>query len=102
MKRNGIYYCINSNFFIFGIGFVGQKVIGFNTKPLSSMAIYLMTPFLAFRIFYEIEFNFDYVIMTLYTAALAYSLIGIIYIISRIRRYSNKKNMWNDFWRLPF
>jgi malate permease and related proteins len=78
-------------FFIFGIGFVGQKIIGFDIKPLSQMAIYLMTPFLAFRIFYEIEFNLDYILMTFYTVALVYSLIGIIYIIAWIRGYSNKK-----------
>ncbi|MBD1381501.1 AEC family transporter [Metabacillus arenae] len=78
-------------FFIFGIGFVGQKVMGFDIKPLSMMAIYLMTPFLAFQTFYESSFNLDYAMMLFYTVALAFSLIGVIYFIGFIRGYSKKK-----------
>ena len=34
-------------FSIFAIGFIGQKVIGFDPRSLSKMAIYLLSPFLA-------------------------------------------------------
>lgn len=78
-------------FFIFGIGFVGQKMIGFDTKPLSVMAIYLMLPFLAFQTFYKTDLTIDYAMMTFYTVGLALCLIIIIYIIAFIRRYSVKK-----------
>jgi predicted permease len=78
-------------FFIFGIGFVGQKMIGFDTKPLSVMAIYLMLPFLAFQTFYKTDLTIDYAMMTFYTVGLALSLIIIINIIAFIRRYSVKK-----------
>jgi malate permease and related proteins len=78
-------------FFIFGIGFVGQKMIGFDTKPISVMAIYLMLPFLAFQTFYSTDFTIDYLMMTFYTVGLAFCLILIIYIISYVRKYSLKK-----------
>lgn len=78
-------------FFIYGIGFIGQKLIGFDVKGLSVVAIYLLTPFLAFRIFYETPFDFNYVMMAFYTIALAFSLILIIYFIAYIRGFSNKK-----------
>ena len=78
-------------FFIFGIGFVGQKLIGFDTKPLSVMAIYLMLPFLAFQTFYAAELTMDYVIMTLYTVGLAFCIIVFIYFIAVIRGYSLKR-----------
>jgi predicted permease len=68
-------------FFIFGIGFVGQKMIGFDTKPLSIMAIYLMLPFLAFQTFYKTDLTIDYAMMTFYTVGLALCLIIIIYIM---------------------
>jgi predicted permease len=54
---------------IFGmltIGFIGQK-IGFDTKTISTMALYLMSPVLVFR--------------TFYTFALCFALIIIVYII---------------------
>ncbi|MGM7723248.1 AEC family transporter [Metabacillus sp. Hm71] len=78
-------------FFIFGIGFVGEKMIGFDTKPLSVMAIYLMLPFLAFQTFYSTDLTIDYAMMTLYTVGLAFSIIIVIYVISYIRGYSLKK-----------
>lgn len=78
-------------FFIFGIGFVGQKTIGFDTKPLSVMAIYLMVPFLAFETFYSTNFSIDYVMMAIYTIGLAFCLILIIYGIAFLKKYTLKK-----------
>jgi predicted permease len=78
-------------FLIFGIGFVGQKMIGFDTKSLSVMAIYLMTPFLAFKTFYSTDLTFDYAMMMIYTVGLAFCLIVIIYGIAYVRGYTLNK-----------
>ena len=78
-------------FFIFGIGFVGEKLLKFDTKPLSVMAIYLMVPFLAFKTFYSTDFSIDYIMMAIYTIGLAFCLILVIYGIAFIKRYSLKK-----------
>ncbi|MCV9884341.1 AEC family transporter [Metabacillus halosaccharovorans] len=78
-------------FFIFGIGFVGEKLLKFDTKPLSMMAIYLMLPFLAFETFYSTDFSFDYLMMAIYTIGLAFCLILVIYGIAFLKRYSLKK-----------
>ena len=78
-------------FFIFGIGFAGEKVLKFDTKPLSMMAIYLMVPFLAFETFYSTDFSIDYLMMAIYTFGLAFCLIIVIYGIAFLKRYSLKK-----------
>ncbi|WP_132747830.1 AEC family transporter [Scopulibacillus darangshiensis] len=78
-------------FGIFGIGYVGQKTIGFDTKTLSTMALYLMTPFLAFHTFYESKFNVTYGYLLIYTIVLCFSLIGIVHIVSAIRGFSKKE-----------
>lgn len=78
-------------FSIFALGFIGQKKIGFDTKTISTMAIYLMSPVLVFRTFYTTTFNMTYVYMTLYTFALCFSLILVVYLIAFIRKYSVKE-----------
>ena len=47
-------------FIIFFIGYIGQKLIGFDIKSISTAALYLMSPFLAFRTFYSNELTMDY------------------------------------------
>ncbi|PMC34817.1 hypothetical protein CJ195_21445 [Bacillus sp. UMB0899] len=78
-------------FFIFGIGFIGEKILKFDTKPLSNMAIYLMVPFLAFEIFYTTDFSIDYLMMAIYTIGLVFCLILVIYGIAFLKKYSLKK-----------
>ncbi|MFP3126139.1 AEC family transporter [Ectobacillus funiculus] len=75
-------------FGIFAIGFIGQKRIGFDAKTISTMALYLMSPVLVFRTFYTTKFDLNYLYMTLYTFALCFALIAVVYIISFIRKYS--------------
>nr|WP_286182786.1 AEC family transporter [Bacillus sp. ISL-55] len=75
-------------FSIFAIGFVGQKVIGFDPRSLSKMAIYLLSPFLAFRTFYENEINLNYLYLTIYALGLCFGLISIVYAVSFIKKYS--------------
>ncbi|MEH6930472.1 AEC family transporter, partial [Priestia megaterium] len=47
-------------FGIFALGDIGQKKIGFDTKTISTMALYLMSPVLVFRTFYTTKFDLDY------------------------------------------
>ncbi|MED4074135.1 AEC family transporter [Priestia endophytica] len=76
-------------FGIFAIGFVGQKKIGFDTKTISTMALYLMSPVLVFKTFYTTKFNLDYIYLTIYTFALCFALIAVVYVIAIFQKYSN-------------
>lgn len=78
-------------FGIFALGFIGQKKIGFDTKTISTMALYLMSPVLVFRTFYTTEFNLTYLFLALYTFLLCFSLIAVVYVIAFIRKYSVKE-----------
>lgn len=75
-------------FAIFSIGFIGQKVIGFETQSLSTMALYLMSPFLVFRTFYETTLTKTYGYMLVYTLVLCITLIAFVYAISFIKKYN--------------
>lgn len=75
-------------FGIFALGYIGQKKIGFDTKTISTMALYLMSPVLVFRTFYTTKFDFDYLYLTFYTFALCFILIIIVYIVAFIQKYS--------------
>ncbi len=75
-------------FMIFAIGYIGQKTIGFEIRSLSTMALYLMSPVLAFRTFYEAKFDETYVYIFIYTFGLCICLIGIVYLWSYLKGYS--------------
>ncbi|MGE1110122.1 AEC family transporter [Priestia megaterium] len=78
-------------FGIFALGFIGQKKIGFDTKTISTMALYLMSPVLVFKTFYTTKFTIDYLYLTLYTFALCFALIVIVYMIAYFQRYSTSE-----------
>ncbi|MBU3568726.1 AEC family transporter [Priestia aryabhattai] len=75
-------------FGIFALGYTGQKKIGFDTKTISTMALYLMSPVLVFRTFYTTKFDLDYLYLTFYTFALCFILIIIVYIVAFLQKYS--------------
>jgi malate permease and related proteins len=75
-------------FIVFAIGFIGQKTIGFEPRTLSKMALYLMSPFLAFRTFYEHKVNEQYLYLSIYAVGICFSLIAVIYLLSYIRKFS--------------
>ncbi|MBU3573250.1 AEC family transporter [Priestia aryabhattai] len=78
-------------FGVFALGFIGQKKIGFDTKTISTMALYLMSPVLVFKTFYTTKFTIDYLYLTLYTFALCFALITVVYIIAYFQRYSTSE-----------
>lgn len=75
-------------FLIFAIGFIGQKTLGFDTKALSKMALYLLSPVLVFRTFYTNEFTSEHLYIVLYTFLLCFSLILFVYLLSWVKKYS--------------
>ena len=67
-------------FMIFFAGFVGQKVIGFDIKSISSVALYIMSPFLAFRTFYVNELTVEYFYIMLFCLILMFTLMIIVWL----------------------
>lgn len=67
-------------FIIFSIGYIGQKCIGFDIKSISTAALYLMSPFLAFRTFYTNELTMDYFYIVLFSLLLTTILLLVVWI----------------------
>lgn len=78
-------------FGVFAIGFIGKKVWRIDVKPISTMAIYLLSPFLAFRTFYENPINMDYIYLFIYLLALCLISILICYVIGFFKKWSRQQ-----------
>lgn len=78
-------------FFIFGVGFIGQKTLDIKPKTISTMTVYLMTPLLSFSVFYETTFNMEYLWMAIYALVLVLSVVLIIYIVGFFKGYTVRK-----------
>ncbi|WP_409301864.1 AEC family transporter [Peribacillus sp. SCS-155] len=75
-------------FGIFLLGYIGQKKLQFDTKTISAMALYLMSPVLVFRTFYTAKFDSDYLYMLIYCLGLCLALVALVYMISYMKKYS--------------
>lgn len=75
-------------FGIFLIGFIGQKTLKFDIPNLSKLTLYLMSPFLAFSVFYSHPISVEYFYLAVYIFALCFILILVIFIICKIMGYS--------------
>ncbi len=62
-------------FLILGAGFLGQKMLKLEIKSISTMALYLMMPFLTFNTFYTNKINIDYAYMLLFNLLLILVLV---------------------------
>lgn len=71
---------------VFLIGYIGQRVIGFNIKNISTVSLYLMSPFLAFRTFYTTALTMDYLYICLFAICLVIALFLITWIWSHFLR----------------
>lgn len=67
-------------FIIFTIGYIGQKLIGFDIKSISTAALYLMSPFLAFRTFFTNELTMDYFYIIFFCLLLTVVLLAIVWV----------------------
>lgn len=75
-------------FLIFSIGYIGQKLLKLDIKSISSLAIYILMPTLVFRTFYNIDLNFQYLNMVVFNFLLFYSIVFIVLMIRKVRKYS--------------
>lgn len=71
---------------IFSIGYIGQKLIGFDIKSISTAALYLMSPFLAFRTFFTNELTMDYFYIVFFCLLLTVILLIIVWITGMIMK----------------
>ncbi|MCZ2257785.1 AEC family transporter [Sporosarcina sp. G11-34] len=73
-------------FIIFSIGYIGQKTIGFDIKSISTVALYLMSPFLAFRTFYTNELTMDYFYIISFSLILTFVLLLVVWITALLMK----------------
>lgn len=78
-------------FLIFLTGYIGQKWIGFDIKSISMAALYLMSPFLAFRTFYANELTMEYVYITVFCLLLSFALIILVLITGFFMKATRQK-----------
>jgi len=76
---------------IFFIGFIFQKFFSLDIKPLSTIAIYLLLPFLVFQTFYSANLNnnFSMVVLTSIGIMVVLILLGIL--VGKIIGFNKKK-----------
>ncbi|PYZ99106.1 transporter [Alteribacter lacisalsi] len=72
---------------VFAIGFAVQKWQNLDLKPISTVAVYVMTPALVFRTFYESDVDIQYLYMVIFSIILFFALIIINKIYARLMRY---------------
>ncbi|MDL4839504.1 AEC family transporter [Aquibacillus rhizosphaerae] len=76
-------------FGVFAIGFIGMKFFKLDIKPISTMALYLMSPFLAFRTFYQNDLNMDYLYLGTFLILLCIISIGICYLVAYFKKWNS-------------
>lgn len=78
-------------FIILAIGYIGQKNINIDRKPVSVTALYLMYPFLAFRTFYTNKLTMDYLYILIFCLSLCIALLIIVLVIAKIKKLNEMK-----------
>ncbi|MBU9722861.1 MULTISPECIES: AEC family transporter [Bacillaceae] len=75
---------------VFLAGYLLQYWKRVDIKPISTIAIYVMTPALVFRTFYQADVNMQYLYMAIFALILLFSLIILNKLYSRISNYPTK------------
>lgn len=73
-------------FLVILVGYIGQKLIGFERKSVSSTALYLMYPFLAFRTFYNNGLTIEYFYIFIFCVLLCLVLIILVKMLGKITK----------------
>ncbi|MDV2685246.1 AEC family transporter [Alkalihalophilus lindianensis] len=76
---------------VFVLGFLIQKWKKVDIKPISTVAIYVMTPCLVFRTFYTSELNLQYVYMITFSLVLLFGLIFINKVYAKVKQLSTSQ-----------
>ncbi|WP_138420351.1 AEC family transporter [Aquibacillus sediminis] len=74
-------------FGVFLIGYLGVKLLKVEVKPIATMALYLMSPFLAFQTFYQHAINLDYVYLGIYLLLLCIISLAVCYVIAYFNKW---------------
>lgn len=78
-------------FLIFLTGFVGQKMMDFDIRSISMVALYIMSPFLAFRTFYMNKLTIEYVYIIVFCLVLCVGLIVVVGVTGMLMKASKQK-----------
>ncbi|MFD1708544.1 AEC family transporter [Siminovitchia sediminis] len=78
-------------FFIFFAGWLGQKLLGFDIKSISKMALYIMSPFLAFRTFYTTPLAMEFVYIFVFCCLLSLVLMVVTWLTNLALRGDRQK-----------
>lgn len=71
---------------VFLTGFIGQKLLHFEIKNISTLTLYVMSPVLAFRTFYTTPLTIDYMYIFTFAILLCFFLFIITYFATKIMR----------------
>lgn len=71
---------------VFVTGFIGQRILKFDIKNISTLTLYVMSPVLAFRTFYQTPLNTDYMYIALFAVLLCLFLFIVTFIVTKIIR----------------
>lgn len=69
---------------VFATGYIGQKKLSLDIKTISTMSLYLMSPPLAFRTFYQTPITHDYVYIFSFAILLCVMLVVITFIATKL------------------
>lgn len=72
---------------IFLIGYIVQRWKRMDLKSISTFVVYILTPALVFRTFYEAELNQQYLYITLFAFMILLAMIMINKVYIRLRRF---------------
>jgi malate permease and related proteins len=78
-------------FLILAIGYIGQKKLKIDRKSVSTTALYLMSPFLAFRTFYTNKLSIEYLYIVLFCLTLCVTLLVLILFIGKVKKLQQPK-----------
>lgn len=74
---------------IYTTGFIGQRVFKLHIKSVSTTAIYLMTPPLIFRNFYDVKIDAMYINILIYSVLLSLAIIIFVKCVAYFRKYTS-------------
>ncbi|MCO7124320.1 AEC family transporter [Sporolactobacillus shoreicorticis] len=78
-------------FLIFLSGFILQKIFKLDIKPISTLAVYLLLPFLVFTIFYTTPMNLSFFYIAATSLIIMLLLIAVGIIACRLLHYSKSE-----------
>ena len=76
---------------IFLVGFIFQKIFALEIKPLSTLALYLLLPFLVFKTFYEARLNQGFLNVIWASLLIMLGLLVLGIVIGKVFKFERQK-----------